>query len=195
MMPSLKSVKQIIDATSPISDSAFRQIEVLIHRQTIEARTIFITEGRKNSSEYFLLSGIVRGFTMNADGEDVTISFFAENSVLIPHIARTTRGVSNLNFEAVTDAVVASVDYHAFARLMRENPEIREFGQRTLQNELIKKVNKEIFLASRPALDRLIQFRKEYTGFENLVPHHMIASFLGVTNISLSRLRRLLAKK
>ncbi|MEM6343465.1 MAG: hypothetical protein AAF927_06275 [Bacteroidota bacterium] len=59
-----------------------------------------------------------------------------------------------------------------------------------MQNELLQKVDKEIGLASLKAKDRLIKFREEYPQLENLIPHPHIASYLGITNISLSRLRK-----
>jgi hypothetical protein len=77
---------------------------------------------------------------------------------------------------------------------MIENLEIRFFANTVLRNELIRKVDKEIGLASLTAKERLLQFRAWYDSMENKVPHPMIASYLGITNISLSRLRRALAK-
>ncbi len=73
---------------------------------------------------------------------------------------------------------------------MIENIEIRTFGNLVLQNELKSKVEKEIGLASLSAKERLIEFRKKYKILENFVPHTDIASYLGITNISLSRLRK-----
>ncbi len=81
-----------------------------------------------------------------------------------------------------------------FESLMIENMEIRHFGNTVLQNELISKVDKEIGLASMTAKERLIEFRKKYRLLENLIPHTDIASYLGITNISLSRLRKDLSK-
>ena len=68
--------------------------------------------------------------------------------------------------------------------------DIREFGNMVLQNELLAKVEKEIGLASLNAKERLILFREKYHFLENLISHADIASYLGITNISLSRLRR-----
>jgi CRP-like cAMP-binding protein len=54
----------------------------------------------------------------------------------------------------------------------------------------MKKVEKEIGLASFTAKKRLIRFREQYALLENLIPHTDIATYLGITNISLSRLRK-----
>jgi hypothetical protein len=55
-------------------------------------------------------------------------------------------------------------------------------------------VEKEIGMASQTAKERLIKFREDYPILENLIPHTTISTYLGITNISLSRLRNELAK-
>jgi CRP-like cAMP-binding protein len=77
---------------------------------------------------------------------------------------------------------------------MINHMDIREFGNMVLQNELLAKVEKEIGLASLNARERLILFREKYHFLENLISHVDIASYLGITNISLSRLRKELAR-
>ena len=102
---------------------------------------------------------------------------------------------SSLNFQALTDLEVGIFKAGGLVELMRENTELRAFANAVLQNELIRKVNKEIFNASFSARERLIEFRKQYKLLENLIPHTYIATYLGITNISLSRLRGELAKE
>ena len=63
-----------------------------------------------------------------------------------------------------------------------------------MQNELARKVDKEIGLVSLTAKERLLKFRAQYPLLENLIPHPIIASYLGITNISLSRIRGDLAR-
>ena len=55
-------------------------------------------------------------------------------------------------------------------------------------------VDKEIGLASLTAKGHLIKFRNQFPMLENFIPHSDIASYLGITNILLSRLRRDLMK-
>jgi len=116
------------------------------------------------------------------------------NNILSPQSIRTPKNISNLNFKALTKIELASMNTKEFEALMIENIEIRQFGNTVVQNELISKTEKEIGLASLTAKERLIEFRKKYHLLENLISHTDIASYLGITNISLSRLRKDLSR-
>ena len=98
--------------------------------------------------------------------------------------------ISNLNFQASTDIRLGIMDASKFLDLMVDHLDIRDFGNMVLKIELQNKVEKEIGHASLTARERLIKFREQYPLLENLVPHTTIATYLGITNISLSRLRK-----
>ncbi len=173
-----------------IYPSPIGEIEKSVTYQNIHKGEVFVEKGHGNHSEYFVIEGICRSFLISPSGEEITISFFTENSVISPFTTRTRFGKSLLNMEALTPLHVGVIDASIFEDLMVNNLEVREFGNAVLRNELAEKVNKEIGMASASAAERLVAFRKRYPLLENLVPHTTIASFLGITNISLSRLRR-----
>ncbi|MDH5398222.1 MAG: Crp/Fnr family transcriptional regulator [Cyclobacteriaceae bacterium] len=186
----LKELKDIINTIFPISDAALNEIVALVEYKTCRKGDVFLETGKRNQKEYFLLKGICRSFLFSPEGEEITISFFNTGSVLSPFVTRTIKGTTNMNFQALTDITLGEMDANKFEMLMVNNLEIREFGNMVLKSELKKKVEKEINLASLTALDRLKIFRSDYPGFENIVPHPTIATFLGITNVSLSRLRK-----
>jgi CRP-like cAMP-binding protein len=190
-----KRLKSILDGTYQLSDKSRDLIMDILEYKTIPKNQVFIRRNNSNLSEYFILKGVCRSFLINPSGDETTISFFHGPTVLTPHIVRTVNGISLLNFAALTDLELAPFNAKAFLDLMIENVEVRHFANTVLQNELKQKVSKEIGLASQTAKERLIQFRKDFDGLENEVPHPMIASYLGITNISLSRLRRALANR
>lgn len=161
----------------------------LCQEEALKAGTRFINVGDGDSWEYFIIEGVVRSHINDENGETVTISFFDENSVITPNLIRTRFDRSTLNYETITDCILLKLSASDFGELIRENQDIQEFANLILKNELSLKINKEIQLISYPSKDRLIQFRKDFKMLENRVPHAMIASYLGITPVSLSRLR------
>jgi len=164
----------------------------LCTEKNVEAGTDFIQEGDLNKSEYFVIDGVVRSHLKSEKGDIVTISFYAENSVLTPNLIRTRDERSTLNYEAITDCTLLELNVSEFGDLIRDYRDVQEFANLILKNELSLKINKEIQLISLTSKARLIQFRKDYRMLENRVPHSMIASYLGITPVSLSRLRNTL---
>lgn len=185
-----ETVKNIITQICPISEKSFSEIASILEFETFKKGETFISKNKRNEKEYFILEGISKSYLINLEGDEITLSFFMQNTILTPHQIRITKNISNISFKALTDVNVASINAKAFEKLMIKNIEIRNFANTVLQNELITKIEKEIGLASFTAKKRLIEFRKKYQTLENLIAHTDIASYLGITNISLSRLRK-----
>ena len=182
--------RPLVNKVSPVSEGSLDLMSDLIVVEVYEKGDMFIGRGKKNNKEYFVYEGVCRSFLLSPEGEEVTISYFLEGGVLSPNKTRTANQISHLNFQALTKLTVASLNADKFEQLMINHIDIREFGNMVLQSELLAKVEKEIALASLNAKERLILFREKYHFLENLISHVDIASYLGITNISLSRLRK-----
>lgn len=182
--------RPLVNKVSPVSEGSLDLMCDLIVVEVYEKGDVFIDRGKKNNKEYFVYEGVCRSFLLSPEGEEITISYFLEGGVLSPNKTRTANQISHLNFQALTKVTVASLNADKFEQLMINHMDIREFGNTVLQNELLAKVEKEIALASLNAKERLLLFREKYHFLENLISHVDIASYLGITNISLSRLRK-----
>jgi CRP-like cAMP-binding protein len=183
-------IKEIIHSIFPVSDTSIQELEKNIEYRYLSKSEVFIQVNKRNDMEYFVLEGVCKSYLYNPEGEEITISFFKDKSVLSPFTTRTSQGFSNMNFKALTNIRLACINANVFEQLMISNLEIRHFANEVLRIELMKKVEKEIGLASLTAKERLIRFRIQYTLLENIIPHTDIATYLGITNISLSRLRK-----
>jgi CRP-like cAMP-binding protein len=191
----IKAIKSTISNILPVSSEATAKLVSFVTVKTISAGEDFVRRGTRNESEYFIVKGICRGYVLNPDGQDITLSFYRENTAMSPHICRTVNFISQINVQALTDTVIGSFNTMALMNLMIEDPEIRNWGNKVLETELLLKSEKEYGMAAMTAKERLLHFRNKYSNLENLIPHPYIASYLGITSVSLSRLRRDLAEK
>jgi len=184
-----EKISPIIHSVSPVSSRSIGKVEDLIEYITVKKGEPIIKVGQRNNLEYFMIEGICKSFLNTPEGENVTISFFMSNSIISPSTTRNQKGKSVINIQALTNVEIAAFNATEFEKLMIEDLEIRDFGNSVLRNELMAKVEKEIALASLKGKDRLLLLRKNYPNIENCIPHADIASYLGITTISLSRLR------
>ena len=78
--------------------------------------------------------------------------------------------------------------------LKQKHPEILKWFQKVVEVKLQRNFVEQIRFRSSTARERLHHLRREFPNLENMIPHTCIASYVGVTPVSLSRLRRDLAK-
>jgi CRP-like cAMP-binding protein len=166
-----------------------KKIKELVNYVNIQKGELIAQVGKRNNLEYFIIEGICKSFLYSPEGDEITLSFFMSNSIISPYTTRSNDGKSIINIRSLTNTEVATINVEKFEQLMIDDLEIRNFGNTVLRNELTEKVQKEIGLASLPGKIRLQNLRAKFPNIENLIPHSDIASYLGITTISLSRLR------
>jgi CRP-like cAMP-binding protein len=157
--------------------------------------SIIISADKRNQQEYFLIEGVLHRFNLNEKGENVTTGFYMGNTVVTPHSARTIKDKSLFSLEALTDVKVAEIPVAVLDNLRFTSEEFGKFGQKVIEEELSKSILTDIAYRISNAKERLSLLRQDYPNLENLIPHHVIASYLGITNVSFSRLRSELARK
>lgn len=148
-----------------------------------------VTQGAKNSTEIIVLDGYLSSTISDPEGRSVCVGFYAGPWVVTPNVARTRDGVSLVSINANTDALIAQMEAAKLTELMLASEPIREWANGILQRELAYKAEREWCLSALGGADRLTWFRKTHPQHEELFSHFLIASFLGVTPVTLSRLR------
>ena len=161
----------------------------------ISKNTTLFEEGKRNESEYLIISGVVRRYNITEKGDEVTTGFFSDESVVTPHFARTRNQKSIFSLQTLTDCSIAEIKVTKLDELRYAHQDFRNFGQHVIEKELSNLYFSETVYRSFSAKERLIQFRTDYPNLENLIPHTIIASYLGITNVSFSRLRNELANQ
>jgi CRP-like cAMP-binding protein len=163
--------------------------------KTFQKNDHIFLEGDANACEYLLLRGVLHRYNVSDKGEMVTTGFYMGKNVVTPHFARVNDHKCIFSLQALTESVIAEIPVAALNELRFTNREFQLFGQKIVQAELAKIFFFESVCRSYPAKERLLILRKHFPNLENLVPHHTIASFLGITQVSFSRLRHELSVK
>lgn len=144
-----------------------------------------------DSNEFILLEGCLASSICDPEGKEACVGFYCGPCVVTPNIARTREGLSLVSIAATTDATLAWIDSELLTDLMLSSEPIRNWANAVLRNALSKKAEREWCLAALGGAERLNWFRQSFPGYEDIFTHSLIASFLGVTPVTMSRLRAL----
>jgi CRP-like cAMP-binding protein len=172
-------------------------VDLLLENGTLEhisRNAQVFGEKRFNGFEYFQLDGIAHRYNSDEDGHSVTTGLFKGPSVITPHFARTQNSISIFSLQALIDCTYLTFPAGHWMQLSEAHSQVRLLGRAIVEQEFKRNLNFEVLFRSHQAKVRLLWFREHYAGLENMIPHTVIASFLGITPVSFSRLRNELAR-
>ncbi len=183
------TVLAIAGSIAALDHDAFESVLGAIRCASHEPGELVISAGERDPQEYFVLSGILKTFIGDAQGNEVTLAFHVGPCVMTPAIARVADERSRVSCVAMTKARVAGFASVTLMECMLRNPSVQRWGDAVLRTELVRRADREWALAALPAAKRLLQFRRDHPGLEDTIAHHHIASYLGITPVTLSRVR------
>lgn len=155
---------------------------------------LLFEEGKKDDKEYFLLEGILHRFNISSSGNEVTTGIYKGPVIITPHFARTVKLKNIFSLQTLTPVKIGTIPVKIFDELRYTYPGFRQLGQHVVEQELSNQLLNDIIYRSNQAKERLLTLRKAYPNIENLISHQIIASYLGITHVSFSRLRKELLK-
>lgn len=159
----------------------------------LPAGEFFVREGVVNRRTGFLLSGLIRSYDASASGADPTCYFFYPTHYLIDPYAYEEQKPSCINMAAVTDCELATLSFEGEQRLKQVFPQWVSLIKDTLIRIMLELSDQKSMLALN-AEERYQFFLERYPQVAREAPLKYVASFLGLAQPSLSRVRRNLAQ-
>ena len=190
-----KVLINFIKATFPISEYGSKTIAENFQQIRYRKNDFILKEGNICSDYLFLEQGFMRAFVYDTNGDDVTTGFFSKNEMVFEVSSYFRRTPSKENIQALTDCLGWVGNYGQLQPLFHSLPEYREFGRTILVKAVVALKERTLSMINQKAEERyetLLKFNPEI--FQN-TPLKYIASYLGITDTSLSRIRKELAHK
>lgn len=178
-----------------VPDMTAQKIALHFERFRLTKNDFLLKAGHVCDEYLFLENGLIRAYTYNSKGMEVTTNFYGQDSIAMDIASYITRNPSKENLQAITDCVGWKSHYHIFQTLTQHIPELHDLYKATLTNELIdmkEHARKMANLTAEEKYEYLLNSKQEI--IRNASIKH-ISSYLGITDTSLSRIRRLISKK
>jgi len=169
----------------PVNRDKFKK---LFRETEVPTKKTLLCEGDISNNIYFIKKGCLR-LWFNNDGKDITFQFFFENNAVSSIESFLEEKPSQFNLESIEPSKLVVLSRAGFEILGNHYPELKEGFFKLILNRMNNYAN--LFLSRikdnpRKRYDELVKTHPEII---RRIPQHYIASYLGITPISLSRIR------
>ena len=194
-MIDLDKLRQIYKFGKEISLSDVQLILKVAKLETLKKKEFVIEQGSKSTKVYYIRKGLVRMYHINELGDDITFKLLPEHHVIANFDFLLEGKPSKYYFETLEKTSVFSSDYQTLDGIASKYPKLesnRKFFLRKLLTEAKDRIESFVLLTPE---QRYLKFTKDFPDMCNRVPDKYIAHVLGITPVSLSRVRKRIASK
>ena len=184
------SLQHFIRQIIPLADTDVAEIIEKFEPVSYKKGSHLLKQGQLSDDYLFLETGLMRGYLYDLEGNQITTDFYTSTGVAFEVTSFFKRVISEVNIQAITECEGYRINYADLNYLFHALPAFRDFGRAILVRE---------FIASKQRNNAMINQSAE-TRYQNLLasrpeillnaPLKYIASYLGITDSTLSRIRR-----
>jgi CRP-like cAMP-binding protein len=168
----------------------------LCHEKVSFKKGEFLLKEDEIADEYYLLEkGLVRAFVLDFDNNETTTEFFCENEIVIVPSSLFQRMPSKENLQTLTDCTLWKIDFEKFQELFHSIEGMREWGRAWFTFQLFTMKQRSLGMITETAKNRYLKLMKDKPEILLNAPLKQIATFLGITDTSLSRIRKEIVEK
>ena len=150
--------------------------------------------GQVSNEVYYLIKGCIRLYC-EKDGEELSTYFFTENMFAGSYDSFLSRKPSKVAIETLEECEVLILTHDSQENLYTVFPKMNEFIRKAIEQRFVLLHDLFISYLLNSPEERYLMLQKDRPDLLQRIPQHQIASFLGITPVSLSRIRNRVAKK
>lgn len=183
-------LQQFLQSTGAISAAQAAEIAGSFRPRNLARHQFLLEAGQVSDTYFFLTRGLLRAFALNPDGHDVTTGLAGPGQVMFEVASFFNRTPSLESIQALTDCEGWCLNYQQLNELFHARPEFREFGRGILVRGFAALKARMLATITEPASVRYEGLLRDHPELLLHVPLKYIASYLGITDSSLSRIRK-----
>lgn len=149
-----------------------------------------LQSGQQANSYYLVKNGLLRVYIVDYDGNEITTDFHGVNQISIEVSSLFQRLPSEGNIIALTNGSAWKIDYNKFQEFFHHFKGFREWGRNWLSKQLFVSNKRSIEMHTKSASERYLELMQNRPEIIQHSPIKYIASYLGITDTSLSRIRK-----
>ena len=161
----------------------------------ISKNELLLKENKTAKDTFVLERGFVRSYTFDQNGEEVTTNIFSAPCFVNDFLSFFKQQPTSENYQCLTHCNLWTMSYEKVQNCFHTYPEFREFGRMMLVTNYSNLHDRMLGMIKDTAENRYLKLMKNHPDIFQNVPLKIIASYLGITDTSLSRIRREITSK
>lgn len=167
-----------------------REIASYFEPANYKKGAFFLGEGERSNDYLFLEQGIMRSYLFDTEGTEVTTNFYSPGTVVFEAASFFQHIPSQENIVAMTDCLAWKITFEKLNEIFHALPAFRETGRAILVKLLVALKMRTLSMINKTAEQRYVALLSSHSEIFQHVPLKYIASYLGITDTSLSRIRK-----
>ncbi|HEY1009684.1 MAG: Crp/Fnr family transcriptional regulator [Daejeonella sp.] len=184
-----------ITRCAPMSSSELGVFHSRLKSKILKKKTLLLQQGEICKFEAYIVKGCVKKYYIDPDGEEVILQFAVEDWWISDIGSFSEQKPSNLFIETLEDTEVLMIDFESKQRLFAEIPKLERVFRIMMQRAYSVLEGRFYATVAHSAEALYLEFLEKYPTIPQRVPQQQIASYLGITPESLSRIKSKLLKK
>lgn len=190
----MKKILAAIAELHPLSEKSQREFSKILEVQHIKKKTTIAELGKVPTHFYILTSGIVRSYITDEKGKEFIRSLYTPIRSVGAFSALIKDAPSTIAYECLTDCEVIACDFSEYKKLASKNIDLAVLYSKVLERIFVRMEKRILDLSTLDGKDRYLKLINRIPEIENLIPQYHIASYLNITPVQLSRIRKGLYK-
>lgn len=190
-----QEVDQHISRCAPIIPSELEIFHSRLKHKTFKKKTLLLSQGEVCKFEAYIIKGCVKKYYIDQNGDEVILQFAVEDWWISDIGSFSEQKPSNLFIETLEDTELLIIDFESKQQLFQEIPKLERVFRIMMQRAYSVLENRFYATVAHSAEARYLEFLSKYPSIPQRVPQQQIASYLGITPESLSRIKSNLFKK
>lgn len=190
-----QEIDKHISRCVPIDDQGLGILHARLRHKVYNRKTLLLQHGEICRFEAYIVKGCVKKYYIDQSGNEVILQFAVEDWWISDIGSFNEQKPSNLFIETLEDTELLIIDYESKEKLFQELPQLERVFRIMMQRAYSVLESRFYAAVSHSAESRYLDFIKTYPNILQRVPQQQIASYLGITPESLSRIKANLYKK
>jgi len=178
-----------------LSNDQFLQINEAYNIRTFNKQELILEEGKTSGAYYILLEGLARTFAVDTQGNDITTGFFIPYEMILEPSSFLLRHPTKENMQSLLKSTCLEMPFEKFQKLFSEIDVYRNWARSMLVKNYAELKNRSIAQITDSAKKRYLDLQSNRPEIIQNAPLKHIATFLGMTDTSLSRIRKEIAQQ